>query len=205
MKLIDGIKLKGKAVEIPDCSRDDLPQFFIDMGYKTGAEIGVAKGEFSLKLCQAGLTVYSIDPWLCNKDYPDSRGQKKMDYVYEHAKKILAPYPNSTIIKKTSMEASDDFADGSLDFVYIDGNHEFKFIAEDISEWSKKVKKGGIISGHDYMYTRPTNPLGICHVIPVLNAYTTAYNINDWYILGRKNASQGETRDRWRSWMFFKK
>ncbi len=31
MKLIDGIKLKGAPAEIPDCSRDDLPQFFVEM------------------------------------------------------------------------------------------------------------------------------------------------------------------------------
>ena len=48
------------------------------------------------------------------------------------------------------MDAVKDFADRSLDFVYIDANHEPQFVEEDIREWSKKVKVGGIVSGHDY-------------------------------------------------------
>src|SRR3989344_511150 len=103
MKLSEGIKLKGKEVRIPDCTRDDLPQFFVEMGYKVGAEIGVEKGEFSQKFCREGLTLYSIDPWQYYSDYQDPRGQKRLDYAYERAKIVLAPYPNSTIIKKTSM------------------------------------------------------------------------------------------------------
>ena len=191
MKLIDGLKLKGRPAEIPDSSRDDLPAFFVEMGYKTGAEIGVEKGEFSEKLCLAGLKLFSIDPW-------------KKDEDYEYAKRVLTPYPNCTIIRKTSMEAVGDFADGSLDFVYIDANHEFKFIAEDLSEWTKKVRKGGIVSGHDYFYTKRGAHQRKWHVAYVLNAYIQAYEIPNWYLIGRNKARDGEKRDKWRSWMFVK-
>lgn len=204
MKLIDGIKLKGSPAEIPDCSRDELPKFFKEMGYKVGAEIGVAKGEFSEKFCKVGLALYAIDPWQSYKDYEDSRGQEKLDSLYEQTKRRLEPYPNCTIIRKTSMEAVLDFADESLDFVYIDGNHQFKYVTEDISEWSRKVKKGGVISGHDYIYTNPRTQAGICHVIYVVNAYTQAYKIPNWYLLGRKERLEGEVRDRFRSWMWIK-
>jgi glycosyltransferase involved in cell wall biosynthesis len=63
------------------------------------------------------------------------------------------------------MQAVTDFADESLDFVYIDGNHQLKYVVEDIVEWTKKIKKGGIIAGHDYIYTNPRTVAGICHVI----------------------------------------
>lgn len=205
MELIDGLKLKGGPAEIPDCSRDDLPKFFRQMGYKVGAEIGVDKGEFSEKFCQAGLKLYAIDPWRSYKDYEDSRGQKKLDFLYERTKRVLAPYKNCTIVRKTSMKAALDFADESLDFVYIDGNHQFKYVAEDICEWSKKVKKGGVISGHDYIYTNPRTPAGICHVIYVVNAYTQAYKIPSWYLLGRRERLEEEIRDRFRSWMWINK
>lgn len=205
MKLIDGLKLTGKPVEIPDCSRDDLPEFFVEMGFKVGAEIGVDNGEFSEKIAKSGLKLYSIDPWLYYKDYYHSRGQAIFDDTYEITKKRLAPYPNCTIVRKTSMEATLDFEDESLDFVYIDGNHEFKFVAEDLSEWTKKIRKGGVIAGHDYVAFRPRTFMGgVCHVIPVVNAYTRAYGIRNWYLLGRKNYLPGEKRDRWRSWMFVK-
>lgn len=203
MKIIDGIKLKGRPVEIPDCSRDDLPQFLIDSNLKTGVEIGVHKGEFSEKFCEAGLNLYAIDPWENYEDYQNTRGQNRMDFLYEHTKRTLSHYPNCTIIRKTSMEALNDFDDESLDFVYIDGNHLLKYVIEDITEWSKKVRNNGIISGHDYFYpkARSTN---VVHVPYALSAYLDAYNIENWYVLGSKEIIPGEKRDRWRSWMFFK-
>src|SRR5260221_412005 len=103
------------------------------------------------------------------------------------------------------MEAVEDFEDESLDFVYIDANHEFRYIAEDLCEWTKKVKKGGIVAGHDYFYTKTGSGVDHWHVAYVLNAFIAAYDISDWYLLGRKNPLEGEKRDKWRSWMFIKK
>ena len=37
----------------------------------------------------------------------------------------------------------------SLDFVFIDASHIYKYVAEDIDLWEPKVKKGGLVSGHD--------------------------------------------------------
>lgn len=203
MKLIDGIKLKGRPAEIPDCSRDDLPQFFREMGYKIGAEIGVYKGEYTKKFLGAGIKMYAIDPWLDYSEYHNSRGQARLDFQYEHAKRILAPYPNCTIIRKTSMEAIEDFADESLDFVYIDANHLLRYVTEDICEWSKKVRNGGIISGHDYFYEKREHS-NVVQVPFAVRAYTDAYDIKDWYVLGREEFVKGEKRDRWRSWMWIK-
>ena len=205
MKLVDGLKLKGRPAEIPDCSRDDLPQLFKDMGFTVGAEIGVDKGEFSEVIAKSGLKLYSIDTWFSYDDYKETRGQDVLDEIYEKAKRRLAPYPNCIVIRKSSVEAAKDFEDGSLDFVYIDGNHQFMYVAEDIAIWSKKVKVGGIICGHDYIYTNPRTQAGICHVIYVVNAYTQAYKIENWWLIGRKHADEGEKRDRFRSWMWINK
>lgn len=204
MDLIDAIKIQGRPFEIPDYSRDDLPKFFVQMGYKVGAEIGVYKGEFSEKLARASLNLYAIDPWRVYKDYNHPGGQQRLDFQYEHTKRVLAPYPNCTIIRKTSMEAVEDFKDESLDFVYIDANHEFRYIAEDLAEWTKKVRKGGIVSGHDYFFTKTGTGQEYWHVAFVLKAYIGAYGIENWYLLGRKDAVPGEKRDKWRSWMFVK-
>lgn len=102
------------------------------------------------------------------------------------------------------MEALEDFADESLDFVYIDANHEFRYIAEDLFEWTKKVRKGGIVSGHDYFYNKTGTGEDHWHVAYVLKAYIGAYGIENWYLLGRKETLEGEKRDKWRSWMFIK-
>ena len=39
-----------------------------------------------------------------------------------------------------------------LDFVYIDANHNYECVKEDIEHWYPKVKVGGIIAGHDFHY-----------------------------------------------------
>lgn len=205
MKLVDAIKNhKGRPFEIPNASRDDLPAFFIEMGYKTGAEIGVYKGEFSEKIAKAGLKLFAIDPWKVYPGFDNPRGQSRLDQQYEHTKRVLAPYPNAEIIRKTSMEAVEDFADESLDFVYIDANHEFRYIAEDLSEWAKKVKSGGIVSGHDYFYLKTGTGAQVWHVAYILKAYLGSYGISDYYVIGSKETKPGELRDKWRSWMFVK-
>jgi hypothetical protein len=204
MKLIDSLKHKGRPFEIPGCSRDDLPQFFVQMGYKVGAEIGVYKGEFSEKFCRAGLKLFAVDPWREYLGFRHPRGQRRLDEQYEDTKRLLSPYENCTIIRKASMEAAENFKDNSLDFVYIDANHEFRYIAEDLYEWSRKIKKGGVVSGHDYFYTKSGSGLGHWHVAYVLKAYIGAYNIPNWYLIGRKDVRPGEKRDKWRSWMFVK-
>lgn len=203
MKLIEGIKHKGRPFEIPDCSREDLPQFFVEMGYKVGAEIGVYKGEYTKQFLDAGIKMYAIDPWFDYPEYHNSRGQKRLNSQYEYAKRILAPYTNCTIIRKTSMEAVRDFPDESLDFVYIDANHLLKYVIEDICEWSKKVRNGGVISGHDYIFEKREHS-NVVHVPYALKAYTDAYDIKNWYVLGRKKMFKGEKRNRWRSWMWIK-
>jgi hypothetical protein len=102
------------------------------------------------------------------------------------------------------MEAVKDFKPNSIDFVYIDGNHLFRHVADDIYEWSIRIRPGGIISGHDYAYYIPKSLNGGCHVHQVLDAYVHSYHIENLYVLGRQKVLEGEKRDHYRSWMFFK-
>jgi len=63
--------------------------------------------------------------------------QSTVDANYVEAVKRLEPY-NCVLIKKYSMDAVKDFADGSLDFIYIDGNHNYPHVVEDLCFWAKK-------------------------------------------------------------------
>lgn len=202
-KIMDGLKLQGQPAEIPDCIRTDLPQFFVEMGFKAGVEIGVYKAGYTEYFCKAGLKIYAVDPWLIYPHYYAVGGQNRQELIYEGAKKTLAPY-DCTIIRKTSMDALVDIPDESLDFVYIDGNHDFRYVAEDIYEWSKKVRGGGVVSGHDYFFASEAN--GRTSGVPyVVSAYTQAYGIKNWYVLGRAHRKhRGERKDMWRSWMWIK-
>lgn len=190
-------------IEIPNIGRDNLPDLFKELDFKVGAEIGVLDGEFSEKLLKPNkdLKLYCIDPWKLVGDF-DDYDSERLKRAYITAKKRLSKY-NCAIIKKTSMQAVSSFADGSLDFVYIDGDHEFKSVSMDISEWIRKIRIGGIICGHDfkrYVDLKRTR----CHVQEVVNAYTWAYHIRPWFVLGRKEKKEGEIRDKERSWMWVK-
>ena len=203
MKLIDGLKLKGRPVEIPDCCRDDIPQFFLEMGFKVGAEIGIDKGAFTQKLCKVGLKMYAIDPWV---SYPNAGrsglDQTRHDFLYEHTQRVLSPYKDCEIIRKTSMDAVKNFKPESLDFVYIDGNHCFPYITGDIYEWYWKVKKGGILSGHDYYFTYAEAYNCMNHVGPVVDAFVKALGIENFYVFASEITTKS---NKCFNWMIVKK
>ena len=54
------------------------------------------------------------------------------------------------IIRDLSVNASQKFKDNSLDFIFIDACHDYECVKEDLHVWYPKLKKEGIIAGHDY-------------------------------------------------------
>ncbi len=59
---------------------------------------------------------------------------------------------NVQIIKKHSTEASEDFDNFYFDWVYIDGDHRYKYVLDDLFYWDSKIKRNGIIIGHDWCH-----------------------------------------------------
>jgi len=198
------LDITGKLpIEIPNMGREQLAQLFKTLGYKVGAEIGVDKGYYSETICinNPGVKLYAIDPWKVYQGYVDHTIQRNSDIALNETTDRLMIY-NVKIIRKFSMDAVKDFQDNSLDFVYIDGNHEFSFVAEDMYYWSYKVRPGGIISGHDYIRH---NQYRHCHVVDAVNGFTYAYRINPWFVCGTKEKVEGQIRENSRSWFWFKK
>jgi predicted O-methyltransferase YrrM len=54
------------------------------------------------------------------------------------------------LLCKSSEKASKEFPKNFFDFIYIDGDHSYKSVKQDISLWIGKLKKNGIMAGHDY-------------------------------------------------------
>jgi hypothetical protein len=190
-------------IEIPNFDRNQLTGLFSELGYKTIVEVGVCSGVYSDTLCRANpqATIYGVDPFIPHKEYKDYQLQRTISAYHEDAKKLLDKYPNYRLIEDYSVEAAKQFEDGSVDAVYLDGNHRLEYVIQDIQVWLPKLRKGGIISGHDYAKIRtPTNT----HVYQAVNAYTDSYAISPWFLIGQNARIPGEARDRLRSWMFIK-
>lgn len=175
---------------IPNTKRSDLVKLFSELGFKTGAEVGVERGVFSEEICLniPGVKLYCVDYWKVDGECPDYNSQRQLDRYYNQAKVRLAPY-NCKIIKKSSLDAVQNFSPKSLDFVHIDANHSFDFVTNDIAHWSKIVKPGGIVSGHDYVAQNISHSVKY-DVIEATKAYTNGHQIQPWFVFsGERSAS----------------
>lgn len=118
---------------------------------KSAVEIGVWRGDFSRPFFEEwdGEKMYLVDPWAPLKDYDDIRAEEFNPDDYEYVKERFIGYSDRVeILKMTSLEAL-DVVPANLDFVYIDGNHEFSYAYADMVNWWAKLHKGGILAGHD--------------------------------------------------------
>lgn len=168
-------------------TRLQLAELFGELEFNIGAEIGVENGRYSEVLCLKNpkLKLKCIDPWKAFGHHSDA----DMEVTYQNAFNRLSKY-NVEFIRKTSVDAAKEVVDGSLDFVYIDGLHGFDPVITDIIAWVPKVKVGGIVSGHDYYKTYQYG------VIPAVDAYTRAHNINMYYIT-REDGRRAEGVPSW--------
>jgi predicted O-methyltransferase YrrM len=160
--------------------RKEFIQMLAKRGAKIGVEVGTDHGKYAQQLCEGipGLFLSCVDPWTPYTEGNEVHDEVEIEQIYQEAIKRLEPY-NGQIFRKTSMEAVKAFLDNSLDFVFIDGNHSYEYVKEDIREWTKKVKPGGIIAGHDYKEDSVNN----YGVIQAVNEYVEENNIDPLFIL----------------------
>ena len=92
-----------------------------------------------------------IDPFIpVGDDMPEfkiTHEKLKNDFI-ENMKPLDGHY---TLYTTGSPKITKNYEDESLDFVFIDGSHKYEDVVNDIKAWLPKVKKGGILSGHDYI------------------------------------------------------
>src|SRR3989344_6123366 len=121
-------------IEIPDFGRNQLAGLLHELNYKTAVEVGVAAGEYSEILCRANtqMKLYGVDIWAPYEGYRWYTKQSTLDSLYVKAKRLLDPYENYEFVKAFSMDALKRFEDSSLDFVYLDANHDDPFVTHDI-------------------------------------------------------------------------
>ena len=65
-------------------------------------------------------------------------------------------------IRMSSVEAASLYEDNTLDFVFIDGAHDYDSVMADVAAWFPKVKSGGVIAGHDLPYPPVQRAVTMC-------------------------------------------
>jgi len=113
-------------------------------------EIGCWKGSTTGAICtivqRTGGILNCVDPWeneTVNVDHSD------ILEIFENNMKKLNFLNSINIIRESSLTAHQHFEDESIDFCFIDGLHMYNYIHNDIKNFYPKIKKGGIICGHD--------------------------------------------------------
>lgn len=143
-------KIIGKIINFFRTRRwEVLAKMINDNGFTSYAEIGVWKGDttkYLLKNCKGLEKVYCVDDY---KDNNKSFNLREIEKSKQIAKSLLNS-PKVVFFYKSSEEASKEIKDETLDIVFIDGDHTYEGCSNDIMCWYPKIKKGGIICGHDY-------------------------------------------------------
>jgi len=195
---LDG-KLMVSPISLHMSRHRELLELWREAGYKVGAEIGTEEGRYAEEIFRAipGVKLFCIDPYKAYPRYADTVSQSRLDHFHRVAIHRLNEQNqfNAEIIRETSLEAVKRFKPNSLDFVFIDGNHHFDFIVQDIIAWAPIVRAGGMVCGHDYKpegHEQTPIPFG---VIEAVNAYTSAHKILPWFV------TKG---DKCPSWLFVK-
>ena len=115
-----------------------------------GVEVGTSTGANATEIVTAWKEItklYCVDYYPI---YSDFMFQEDQDRALNYAMINFAMEPKIHFRIGLSVEVAKGFEPESVDFVYIDANHSYTFVRDDIQAWLPKVKKGGIIGGHDY-------------------------------------------------------
>jgi predicted O-methyltransferase YrrM len=132
-------------------------------------EVGVWKGMsacyMAVEIINSGKNIRfdCVDTW----EYIDTSNeinQHQFNELFNVFSKNIEPVKNNiNIVKSISWDGALNYDDNSLDFVFIDAGHDYESVKKDLNAWFSKVKKGGIIAGHDYHYD--------CGVFPAVNEF----------------------------------
>ncbi len=152
----------------------------------TIVEVGVYEGDFSaqiLEFCPAS-RLCAVDPWAhqsAGYNDPCNLEQEAFDELYVKCRNRLLGSqrvmedgrPRVNLVRLPSAEAAQLLV-GPYDLIYLDGNHSFAGIREDIELWYPKVKPGGILAGHDYTHNPDPD---VCGVIPAVQRFVKQHGL----------------------------
>ena len=157
-KVINMKIIKNKIPKLK--TRQDFPILIKQLGYKKICEVGVSAGSFLSILSLSNPShLVGVDVWdkydkeayqsipHYNKIFPHDQNKVWREEIQSWAENNELKID---IIVIFSVEAAKQFEDDYFDFVYIDANHVYEEVIADLEAWYPKIRKGGMLAGHDY-------------------------------------------------------
>jgi SAM-dependent methyltransferase len=125
------------------------------------AEVGVWKGDFSARIRALARPrmLHLVDPWRFAAAYPQrwyggaaARDQNDMDRIHADVVRRFAGDPHVAIHRLESAAAARLLADIDFDWVYVDGDHSYEAVLDDLENWAPRIKPGGVLAGDDFTW-----------------------------------------------------
>ena len=160
-------------------------------------EVGVFKGHYTKSYFSHlnNSTLYLVDLWETSDHdgYISGIDPGDVEVGYREVVDFFSPYKNVHICKGFSTEWANKFEDEFFDWIYLDADHSKKAVLTDLQHWYPKLKKGGAISGHDFL----PNPADITHYFGVDAAVTEFFSndLDNIYLTAEHY---------YKSWIYFK-
>ena len=175
-----------------------------------GIEIGVKQATFSHVLLSGwnNSKLYLVDPWEDQDKsvYDEDIHNHESDYNIA-IQKLTDFEDRYEVVRKYSNDAHSNFANHSVDFIYVDGNHSYEGVKSDLELFYPKLKYGGVMMGDDYHVHELEKVFGFDFgVTKAVNEFAINHRHNlslqyfgDWHY----NNNEGEMTPS-RNWMFIK-
>lgn len=138
-------------------TRASLAGIFERLNYTRGVELGVQHGNFAvhnLKNWPSCKEYLLVDLWRQQRNYKDfaNVGDKQQRQIMETALQNVRPYREKTrVCRDYTTQCAKHEPDAHFDVVYVDARHNYDGAMDDMVTWWPKVKRGGVLAGHDYM------------------------------------------------------
>jgi hypothetical protein len=188
---IEYLLVKWNREFVPKLSMYDFSKYIKENCKQplVGVELGVDEGNnaFNILSTLPIKKLYLVDPYI-KYDINDKGTQSRKDVAI---KKLRRFKDKTVFIYKTSKEAVKYIPD-NVDFVYIDGNHDYDFVKRDIELYYPKVKDGGVFGGDDFSIRCMGVARAVIEFLDKYNLDVCYGDSTDWWVVKNRKITNSK-------------
>lgn len=160
-------------------NQDYWDKYQMPLRHLVGAEIGVFRGNHARQILNGYLNIEKlvlVDPWVPYVDEASngaaySSAKIEFDNLHAEVSRMFALNSKVSIVRDFSVNAALAFDEGYFDFIYLDGDHGYGSVLNDLEAWYPKLKQFGVMCGDDY-----GSPSGI-GVVKAVTEFARKYGV----------------------------